>query len=304
MANISVTYTFSNGSTADATEVNTNFQDIIDGTSDGTKDFSISALTCAGALTANGNATLGNATADDITITGRIAADIDPKTASATDLGDATQLWRALYVDNVLASINATGDPSYSFHADTDTGMWSSAANTINFSTGGTERLEIDATSIDATVPINSTGASLDGAVVINESGADVDFRIEGDTQTNLLFVDASTDRVGIGTNAPSTIFHLEAAEAVITMRDTSGSSNASTITSTLAGDIHFDADETGGSGGFQFKSGGSTLVYIHAAGELTIGTSSQAHDINVVGTAGLTTGTAWTNTSDERLKD
>jgi hypothetical protein len=41
-------------------------------------------------------------------------------------------------------------------------------------------------------------------SVVINEAGADVDFRVEGDTDSNLLFVDASTDRVGVGTNAPT----------------------------------------------------------------------------------------------------
>jgi hypothetical protein len=40
-------------------------------------------------------------------------------------------------------------------------------------------------------------------AVVVNESGADVDFRVEGDTDANLLFVDASADAIGIGTNAP-----------------------------------------------------------------------------------------------------
>jgi hypothetical protein len=35
-------------------------------------------------------------------------------------------------------------------------------------------------------------------AVVVNESGADVDFRVEGDTDANLLFVDASADAVGL----------------------------------------------------------------------------------------------------------
>lgn len=102
MANISVTYTFTNGSTADADEVNQNFTDIINGTSDGTKDLSVSAITAAGTLTANGAVNIGNATSDDITITGRIASDIDPKTAGANTLGDATQTWRALYVDNTV----------------------------------------------------------------------------------------------------------------------------------------------------------------------------------------------------------
>jgi hypothetical protein len=44
-----------------------------------------------------------------------------------------------------------------------------------------------------------------DGNLIINESGADVDFRVEGDTNANLLFVDASTDRVGINASSPAT---------------------------------------------------------------------------------------------------
>ena len=55
----------------------------------------------------------------------------------------------------------------------------------------------------------SSAGASLDGAVTINDSGVDVDFRVEGDTDANLLFVDASTDRIGIGTNAPQQKAHV-----------------------------------------------------------------------------------------------
>jgi len=38
----------------------------------------------------------------------------------------------------------------------------------------------------------------------INDFGSNCDFRIEGDTDQNLLFTDASTDRVGIGTATPS----------------------------------------------------------------------------------------------------
>ena len=45
--------------------------------------------------------------------------------------------------------------------------------------------------------------------LTINEDGADVDFRVEGDTDANLLFVDASTDRVGIGTNSPAFKLHV-----------------------------------------------------------------------------------------------
>jgi len=46
------------------------------------------------------------------------------------------------------------------------------------------------------------TGLIADGSSVFNETGVDVDFRIEGDTEQNLFFIDGGTDKVGIGTNA------------------------------------------------------------------------------------------------------
>lgn len=39
--------------------------------------------------------------------------------------------------------------------------------------------------------------------VVFNEAGSDYDLRFEGDTDANLFFLDASTDRIGIGNAAP-----------------------------------------------------------------------------------------------------
>ncbi len=45
-------------------------------------------------------------------------------------------------------------------------------------------------------------------AAVFNEAGADLDFRAEGDTDTNLLFLDAGNDRVGIGTGSPASKLH------------------------------------------------------------------------------------------------
>lgn len=61
------------------------------------------------------------------------------------------------------------------------------------------------AADVSSTVDPTFTGnISLDGAVVVNESGADKDFRVEGDGDANLIFSDASTDRVGIGTNTPA----------------------------------------------------------------------------------------------------
>ena len=40
--------------------------------------------------------------------------------------------------------------------------------------------------------------------IVFNEGSADIDFRVESNGNANMLVVDASTDRVGIGTNTPA----------------------------------------------------------------------------------------------------
>lgn len=71
--------------------------------------------------------------------------------------------------------------------------------------------------------------------VVINEPGGDVDFRIEGDTNTNLLFTDASTDRVGIGKDTPNTILDISGSATISGSLITSGSRvrNYRTITLT-----------------------------------------------------------------------
>ena len=53
------------------------------------------------------------------------------------------------------------------------------------------------------------------GNSVINEQGLDVDFRIEGDTEQNLFFVDAGNNRVGIGTNSPGNTLHVTGATQV-----------------------------------------------------------------------------------------
>jgi len=108
----------------------------------------------------------------------------------------------------------AEATPGLAFRDDLNTGIWSSAADTFNISAGGTERLELGA------------------ATVFNESGADVDFRIEGDSEANLFYVDAGNDRIGIGTNSPSDLLTVSRGSGIpqITVENTSNSAREAAI--------------------------------------------------------------------------
>ena len=55
----------------------------------------------------------------------------------------------------VSAGLGAVGTPSYSFEGDLNTGMWSSGADTLNFSTGGSEKMRVTST---GNVGIGTTG--------------------------------------------------------------------------------------------------------------------------------------------------
>jgi len=93
---------------------------------------------------------------------------------------------------------------------------------------------------LDVTGDALITGSvSLDGAVTINNSAANVDFIVKGDTDANLLHVDADVDRVGISTATPSKTL------------DVAGTFGVS-LKSTLAGSLDLT---TASSDGITFRS-------------------------------------------------
>ena len=49
-----------------------------------------------------------------------------------------------------------------------------------------------------------------DTQIQFNPGGADVDFKIEGDTDVSLFYVNAGTDRVGISTTVPGALLEVE----------------------------------------------------------------------------------------------
>jgi hypothetical protein len=134
MAYPSVTYTFSNSTTADATQVNQDFTDLINGMSDGTKDHNISALTAAGAATFNGAVTLGASTANLIVFNGSINSSIPINTNTTYDFGAATKGIKSVYIGGsstyTVRLLGATQSASYTLTLPTTAGSFGQVLQT------------------------------------------------------------------------------------------------------------------------------------------------------------------------------
>lgn len=96
--------------------------------------------------------------------------------------------------------------PGIAWSNETGSGFYRAGSNDVRFVIATTEAYKVTGTTVTFSLPLTATAnVSFDGGTfVFNEAGADKDARFEGDTDANLLFTDASTDRVGVGTATPS----------------------------------------------------------------------------------------------------
>lgn len=148
MATFSYTYTYSNGTTADASQVNQNFTDVRNGISDGTSDISVAAITAASTATFNGSINLGNSSTDLITATASLDSGTLPIKSGATywtftfpssggtanyaltTNGSGTASWTAWSTSSWAATTSALGTvywPNSHVRSDTGNGHGSSS---------------------------------------------------------------------------------------------------------------------------------------------------------------------------------
>ncbi|MFT4900499.1 MAG: hypothetical protein ACI9U0_002304 [Flavobacteriales bacterium] len=117
----------------------------------------------------------------------------------------------------------SSGDPSINLQVSGDTKF------TVGIDNSDSDKLKIGTDSTFATTPAITIDASqnvgigntsptatldVDGSAIFNETGNPVDFRVEGDAQTHLLFVDGSSDYIGIGNSAPDARLHVVSHDA------------------------------------------------------------------------------------------
>ena len=117
----------------------------------------------------------------DIKITD-LTAYTDPVSTDVLPIVDVgNDLTKKVSIADLLenAGTGSAAAPSFSFVGDNDTGVWRPGADQLAISTNGVERVEF--------------GTS---EVVFNDGGANVDFRVEGDTKSNLFLIDAGNDSI------------------------------------------------------------------------------------------------------------
>lgn len=126
-------------------------------------------------------------------------------------------------------NVHATGDYSIAL------GRAARALHSGSFVFGdATTTGYVDTTATDQFIAQAAGGIYFEGPVVVNETGADVDSRIEGDTDANLLYIDAGNDRVAVGLAAPEKKFHVKgdslfsgAISALVHLRDEDNAADA-----------------------------------------------------------------------------
>jgi hypothetical protein len=156
--------------------------------------------------------------------------------------------------------------PGLYFSGDTNTGIYSPGADQFAVATNGVERVEY--------------GTS---EVVFNDGGADYDFRVEGDTNANLLFVDASTDRVGVGTNSPATRLDVDGDVTIRSQGDLrfgdSDNSNwvALQAPATVASNVTFTLPATDGTADQVLKTNGSAALGWATPTRMTLATAQNS---------------------------
>ena len=97
----------------------------------------------------------------------------------------------------MLVEDGTAAAPGLSFASDKNTGIFRPSDNELAISANGNERISLS-----------------DSSVIINQDGDDVDFRVESDTNTHMLFVNAGTNRVGIGQSSPNATVHVTTADS------------------------------------------------------------------------------------------
>ena len=237
-------------------------------------------------LNAGGNFPAGSLGAPSITFIGDENSGLYRKSGGSVGfVSAATEIANFDSNGITISSGNLIIPDSIIHGGDSDTKIRFDQADHISFETAGTQKLVMSS-----------------GSLVINDPDADFDVRIEGGSDTNLFFTDASTNRVGIGSNSPTSKLFVNgvSTDHIITARasDTNGNSIVNILAEGTTGNSRILFSDTAANDGiisyshtdrgFHFGTAGtSTDMMLNSGGDLLLGTTSDTILANFNSNAG-----------------
>ena len=285
---------FTSGDPISASQMNENFSYIID---------RLWEVTGANLHYSAGNVGIGTSSpSQKLEVIGTV--DADSFTVNGTPVGTSTDaFWNnpsAPDIGYVAGRVGiGTTAPAYTLHVVGDVGLFERAGKQVMINPNYT------ATNVYASI-------SSDAGMELRFGANDVD--------TGQMTID-TTGQVGIGTTAPTARLHLMSADVngplsiesnnagfnpwMEFINDQGDQTSIGVLRSGLPGDGTFLIRNYTVGVPIVFELGGTNeRMRILDTGEVGIRTTTPVNTLDVVGTAGLSTGTAWTNTSDVRLKN
>ena len=192
----------------------------------------------------------------------------------------ANSAWITVFeLDGTMLMEQGTASaPGLAFVGDLNTGIYRPAADAVGLTTGGAERFAVGGTE-----------------VVVNDPSNDVDFRVESNSNSHMLFVDAGNDRVGIGASAPSQLLELASTAPNIRLTDTID--GHSEIDGNAA-NLKFNADKGNAKAGsnISFAIDNDEKMRLDSSGNAVIGSTTSRAKLDVRGNVSF----GPTNTTDQ----
>ena len=240
-------------------------------------------------ITAPNNSTLGGLSFSGTTIEAVNDGDgIDFGNEDVSTTGSLSSIGLSVGDGNITNVADISLNTISSSGATTQVLMDDNQAGSFEVLEGATSYIKVDTTdgseliTFGENVQFNGTASftggsiGLDGGdIVVNESGNANDFRVEGDTQTHLLFTDGSADRVGINNATPSVQLDV--------VGDT-------LITGATSLDGSVTINETGVDADFRVEGNGeANALFVQGSdGAVGINNGAPTKTLDVTGTVGI----------------